>query len=73
MQQTRMTNLWTALSNAGRLNIVATRLGPIVDGRITRNTAELMIAISTDTSSVFDGFQVRFRKDENGVWRIDAM
>ncbi len=73
MQQTRMTNLWTALSNAGRLNAVATRLGPIVDGQITRNTAELMIAISTATSGVFDGFQVRFRKDENGVWRIDAM
>ncbi len=72
-QQARMTTLWNALANAGRLNAVATRLGPIVDGQIARNTAEMLFAIATATAGEFDGFQVRFRKDINGVWRIDAM
>ena len=50
-----------------------THLCPIVDGQIARNTAEMLFAIATATAGEFDGFQVRFRKDVNGVWRIDAM
>jgi hypothetical protein len=72
-RQARMQSLWTSLSNAGRLNAVTARLGQIADGQISRNTAELLMASPTSTAGEFDGFQVRFRRDASGVWRIDGM
>ncbi len=72
-QRNRMQALWTGLANNSALVTTANRLGQIISGQLSRNTAEMTIAIPTATAGQYDGFSVRFRRDENGVWRIDFM
>ena len=72
-QRNRMQALWTGLANNSALVTTANRLGQIIGGQLSRNTAEMTIAIPTATAGQYDGFSVRFRRDENGVWRIDFM
>jgi hypothetical protein len=69
----RFQTLWDALQTANTLVTTANKIGEIVDGQISRNTAELLIAIATTTAGEFNGYPMRFRRGNDGVWRIDGM
>jgi hypothetical protein len=65
--------LWTALNQSSQLTLAASRLGVIVDGQLSRNSAELRVAVPTVVPGTFKGFIVLFRRDISGVWRIERM
>jgi hypothetical protein len=72
-QRTRMQTLWSALAGANTLVSTANRLGEIVSGQLSRNSAEFLMAVPTATPGQFDGFSMRFRRDIDGVWRIESL
>jgi hypothetical protein len=69
----RFQPLWTTLASNNTLAQTANRLGQVVNGQIARSNAEFQIAIPTMVAGNFKAYQVRFRKDANGVWRIASM
>ncbi len=71
--QPRFSPVWAALNQANQLTLAASRLGQIVDGQLSRNSAELRVAIPTAVPGTFKGFTVLFRRDISGVWRIEGM
>jgi len=71
--QPRFSPVWAALNQSNQLTLAASRLGQIVDGQLSRNAAELRVAIPTAVPGTFKGFTVLFRRDIVGVWRIEGM
>jgi hypothetical protein len=69
----RFQPLWTTLASNNMLTQTANRLGQVVNGQIARSNAEFQIAIPTMVTGSLKAYQVRFRKDANGVWRIASM
>jgi hypothetical protein len=63
---------WTALGTG--LASVASALGIVIDGRVSRNNTELLIGrpISGQPGQ-FRGFRIQFERDTDGVWRISSM
>jgi hypothetical protein len=72
-QRTDMSALWNALASANNLTPTANKLGEIVTGQLSRNAAELVIAIPTAQPTQYSAHEIRFRRDESGVWRIEFM
>lgn len=64
---------WTNLQNAGQLVSTTAKLGPVIDGQLSRNSAEMLIGVPTANPQEMRGYPFRFRRDANGVWRIDGM
>ncbi len=71
--QPRFQTLWTEINQAGQLPQVASKLGLIVDGQLSRNAAEMRVAIPTSDPAKFKGYSILFRRDISGVWRIEGM
>ncbi len=69
-QRTEMQALWTSLASSNTLVATANKLGQIITGQLSRNSAELVIGIPTANPAEYKAFSMRFRRDENGVWRI---
>jgi len=71
--QPRFQTLWTQINQAGQLPQVASKLGLIIDGQLSRNAAEMRVAIPTSDPAKFKGYSILFRRDVSGVWRIEGM
>jgi hypothetical protein len=63
---------WTALGTG--LASVAGALGVVIDGRVSRNSAELLIGRPVSGQpGQFRGYRIQFERDTDGVWRISSM
>jgi hypothetical protein len=69
----RFQTVWTQYQSSGALAQAITKLGPIVDGDLSRNAAELRVAILTSNPLEVLGYTILFRRDIDGVWRIEWM
>jgi hypothetical protein len=65
----RLSPLFTALGS--RMPTVAAQLGPLADGLIGLDSADL-IAVRDRIAEVH-GYPIHFARDAKGVWRIDSM
>lgn len=64
---------WTSMQSSNQLVPFANTMDSVINGRLSRNSAELRIAVKTPISGEFEGYDVLFRLDESGVWRIAGM
>jgi hypothetical protein len=65
--------VWTSMQSSGQLVPFANTMDSVVNGRLSRNSAELQIAVKTPVAGEFEGYDILFRRDESGVWRIAGM
>lgn len=72
-QRSEMLALWSSLASSNTLVATANKLGQIITGQLSRNSAELVIGIPTANPAEYKAFSMRFRRDENGVWRISYL
>ena len=61
------------MQSSNQLVPFANTMDSVINGRLSRNSAELRIAVKTPISGEFEGYDVLFRLDESGVWRIAGM